>query len=74
MNCNLNDILKFIDSQSPDFKKKLYDEFDPARVVSLIRFNKIINSHDYLKNIKTIAVVSEGANEPELELISHTIN
>jgi SAM-dependent methyltransferase len=62
-----NDVTTFLRSIDLAFKYRLVNEIDPARLISLIQFDKFMSN--WHKPIESIAIVSGQLTEPELRLI-----
>ena len=67
MTIHNSDITKFLQSIDKKFRNRLVNEIDPARLMSLIQFDKFMSS--WHKPIESIAIVSGQLSEPELLLI-----
>jgi SAM-dependent methyltransferase len=62
-----SDVSKFLRSTEPIFRRRLLNELGPARVVSLIQFERFLEG--WQKPIESVAIVSGSLSEPELNLI-----
>lgn len=60
-------ITKFLQSIDVQFRYRLVNEIDPARLMSLIHFDEFMSKRE--KRIEKIGIVSGQLSEPELRLI-----
>jgi len=67
MSITNSDITKFLRSIDVAFRYRLVNETDPARLISLIKFDEFMSN--WHKPIESIGIVSGQLSEPELLLI-----